>query len=907
MAASNRTRPIMSALLTTALAAAVLVPAAPTAQAQAGSDYDWGLASSLLQDSYGAIWGDTTRSIAYWGYEFDADYTFYLAKDEREGFQVFFWPKTDGGSARSLRVEVSNFTHSNGADQLVPTVFREIYVGIEPNVDTARWVDPLVPYAGEYLNVDATTAVGWYIELVTTPETAPGDYRAQVKLYEQGSSTPLETGVATAHVWDFTLPEDQYADTTFGNYNSNSGYWDTSALVQWACGTTGDKDPMQDDPECANSVVKAWYDLLLEHGMSGYELPYGLVDSDPRAFAKYALNPKVTTFTVPFADGSDGATIRKYRDIVGQWPETLEKAYFYVQDEKGYCPSCETADAYQTYLDSVTSEIAPRVDLITSNWDDPNIMVTTGWSKDWHEPLLLDMYQGYGVKTMTVLTSKVAADYDGYVDLRDALRADGGQAWFYPGETPYTTTDLWSAGRPYAGTMRRQMYWQMFYFGAEGVLDWQTSMWRVSAGHALFNPWEKNSVTNTGDGQYIYPPLSNDPTALVGSLRLKNLADGIDDYDYFKLAEQFISPDFANTQLRKLLRDQGAGPGSVMAFTSGGWGTNTIEPFVDNVAAVRKTIGDALEAANLDEKWEASCGQWQQYLAPTATDTGLELRTCNSGLQESREIPVVEAVEICTGTLAITGVPNVGWELATKGLDCGDAQLSYSWAPGADGLTSQPTYRPIGSDLGKKVTVTVTATKASHTEQHTASTARQVRYFNDVDTHQRFAESINQLAAAGIVSNTGEYFWTDRELTRAQAAAYLYRMAGRPAFTRPSAATFSDVPKTHTFSLDIEWAYAAGLLKGKGAGTYQPDAPVTRAEAVTYLHRLETLLYGARSYSTVTPHFKDVPKTHTFYWDVEWALAAGVTQPNVDFHPDRNCLRDEFAGLAARWVNAAGN
>jgi hypothetical protein len=77
-----------------------------------------------------------------------------------------------------------------------------------------------------------------------------------------------------------------------------------------------------------------------------------------------------------------------------------------------------------------------------------------------------------------------------------------------------------------------------------------------------------------------------------------------------------------------------------MKFSGGNWyWDETIQQYPDWVLSVRKTIGDALEAANVDAAWAATCSEWTEYLPATASDTGVELRTCDAGLQESREIP----------------------------------------------------------------------------------------------------------------------------------------------------------------------------------------------------------------------------------------------------------------------------
>ena len=45
---------------------------------------------------------------------------------------------------------------------------------------------------------------------------------------------------------------------------------------------------------------------------------------------------------------------------------------------------------------------------------------------------------------------------------------------------------------------------------------------------------------------------------------------------------------------------------------------------------------------------------------------------------------------------------------------------------------------------------------------------------------------------------------------------------------------------------DIDWAKEKGIAKGYPDGTFHPDEPITRAEAVVMLRRLYKLLGGER-------------------------------------------------------------
>lgn len=50
--------------------------------------------------------------------------------------------------------------------------------------------------------------------------------------------------------------------------------------------------------------------------------------------------------------------------------------------------------------------------------------------------------------------------------------------------------------------------------------------------------------------------------------------------------------------------------------------------------------------------------------------------------------------------------------------------------------------------------------------------------------------------------------------------------------------TFTDVPATHKFAADIEWAASLDIARGLPDGTYRPDATVTRGQMAAFLHRL---------------------------------------------------------------------
>ena len=72
-------------------------------------------------------------------------------------------------------------------------------------------------------------------------------------------------------------------------------------------------------------------------------------------------------------------------------------------------------------------------------------------------------------------------------------------------------------------------------------------------------------------------------------------------------------------------------------------------------------------------------------------------------------------------------------------------------------------------------------------------------------------------------------------ITRADAAAFLYNLAGAPAAT--STAAFSDVDADADYADAVAWAKAEGIVTGTSAATFDPESPVTREQLYVMAYR----------------------------------------------------------------------
>lgn len=113
--------------------------------------------------------------------------------------------------------------------------------------------------------------------------------------------------------------------------------------------------------------------------------------------------------------------------------------------------------------------------------------------------------------------------------------------------------------------------------------------------------------------------------------------------------------------------------------------------------------------------------------------------------------------------------------------------------------------------------------------------------------------------------------------------------------------TFSDI-ESHWAKDNIKFLAARGILKGKGAGLFDPNGNVTRAEFVTMLANLA----GANVANTSGTEFSDVLTGAWYTAYVNWAVAMGVASGYGDgkFGPDDQITREQMAVMLDKFLVA---
>lgn len=121
------------------------------------------------------------------------------------------------------------------------------------------------------------------------------------------------------------------------------------------------------------------------------------------------------------------------------------------------------------------------------------------------------------------------------------------------------------------------------------------------------------------------------------------------------------------------------------------------------------------------------------------------------------------------------------------------------------------------------------------TEEVRKENATTVHSFTDVEEDGWYTEAVATLTAMGIVKGRGDgVFDPTATISRSEFAVIAARFDSA-AYTGPD--LFPDI-HGHWASEEINRAAQKGWVKGDDAGMFRPDAPITRAEAVTLINRV---------------------------------------------------------------------
>ncbi|MCM3713389.1 S-layer homology domain-containing protein [Alkalihalobacillus oceani] len=172
--------------------------------------------------------------------------------------------------------------------------------------------------------------------------------------------------------------------------------------------------------------------------------------------------------------------------------------------------------------------------------------------------------------------------------------------------------------------------------------------------------------------------------------------------------------------------------------------------------------------------------------------------------------------------------------------------------------------------------------------------------FSDVPAGHWAATAIYQLSERGVIQGyPNGAFGLNDSITRAQAATLLARAEGISFDNRPNP-NFRDVPRDHPYYAAIAAAVDEGIFSGITATSFQPSAPLTRAQMAVLLTRLYSFESGGTSHP-----FTDVPAGIWYEQAVQTLYAneivAGITA--TAYRPTMEVTRGQFAVFMQRVID----
>ena len=512
------------------------------------------------------------------------------AKNEFEGFQVVI--RAEGAGLEAVDLVVSDLVGPEGA--LIPAsqvdLYLEYYIYIDfasPcdvygfNTDCASYPDTylrtvgwypdaLVPFVDPYdeahppvaapFDVPADDPQTVFADLHVPGDAAPGEYQGTVTVTAGGDV--LSTLPLSLTVWDFAIPVTRSVGTSYGmglnlcsNYHGGSeglsGDEKTRieknyevALHQHRVDFTTHKGPLafETDEEGALLPVDFTdYDSYMAPRMDGSYYP----DGAPLArFNAGVFRPGHGTMGLPEAAYAQAAKVMAEHLQEKGW---LDEAWLYSSDEPWLPGHWDAFD-----------NIKHDVDLLHSKTDlwEGHVLVTGPWQKQLDE--LVDIWcpvtPMYG---STFWPEGAWAPTEKYGELLET----GHELWFYVCNAnfpPFMGYDVDAR----LGYEPRLVKWGAWREGASGFLFWRVSYWQSQdPWHVLVNlPQFGELYSRQGDGILIYPG-DHDGTKGTGSpehvsidgpvvsYRLKQIRDGLEDWEMLILADQLGAGDWARAQV----------------------------------------------------------------------------------------------------------------------------------------------------------------------------------------------------------------------------------------------------------------------------------------------------------------------------------------------------------------------
>jgi len=485
------------------------------------------------------------------------------AQNEVESFQIIVSAPSD--HLVITNVEISDLHGKNGAllskDRI--KLFREEYVRVwraspRPELPPGLYADPLVPfinpltgkpivhkqqyrerwgepiktighemYAMPFPVFSGQNQPIWF-DVSVPDDTEPGVYTGKVTVTSENDiSQTIEVSLT---VWDFALPDTATMRTHFGTIPHADTYWKLGV-----------------NSERFRNIEMNYCDVFTEHRLTPpiprSLLPQATDDGSltitPERHAKlkeFLKKHRISEFEIPRIRYKKPLTddrekiVRYLSDYMNYLKENgwAEGAFYYMHDEPNLPENYEHVSEYG----KLVNEIAPGLKRLVveqtykeaPSWPEIDHAIDIWcplWSFIHRESILEKVAHGDEVWSYSALTQRAPDYHPNYDKVKDL-------------DPPY-----WHIDRPLANY--RAPMWINWQYNITGLLYWTSVA-------ANLDQWNIPAFTSfgrylNGGGYLLYPGYPCGMDTAVSCIRLKNVRDGIEDFEYFAILEKIAGRD----------------------------------------------------------------------------------------------------------------------------------------------------------------------------------------------------------------------------------------------------------------------------------------------------------------------------------------------------------------------------
>lgn len=155
----------------------------------------------------------------------------------------------------------------------------------------------------------------------------------------------------------------------------------------------------------------------------------------------------------------------------------------------------------------------------------------------------------------------------------------------------------------------------------------------------------------------------------------------------------------------------------------------------------------------------------------------------------------------------------------------------------------------------------------SYEIRNSLTEGKSITDYTDVKSSDWYYDAADFVIDKKLIGGEQAYvFGAGEGITRAEAAAALYNLAGQPDCQMTAA--FRDVNQRHPQKQAISWVYTKSIMQGIGGGKFDPDTFMDREQFAALLARYAKFTGKSIMLSTSLPAFSDSNSVSS--WAAEW-------------------------------------